>query len=323
MSSDRGGEEWVVDAADEGERLDRFLAERLPDRSRSRLQALVREGRVSVDGEVRKKPGAPLAAGERVRAELPELDPRPDAARARQELVVLHEDEQLLVVDKPAGLLSHRTEGGAEITLAELAEARSGPLPSSQGEGRPGIVHRLDRDTSGVMVLARTPEAMEALLRQFREREVEKTYEALVAGEPRFHSDWIDEPLGRHPRQPDRVCVLPEEEGGRPASTYYEVLERLPGGAHLLCRPRTGRTHQIRVHLVSVGLEVVGDRVHRVQGRRPALPEGAPRPRRQLLHARRLELTHPGTGERVAYEAPLPEDFTAQLEWLRAAAEPS
>jgi 23S rRNA pseudouridine1911/1915/1917 synthase len=320
MSGAEGVGEWVVGPEDEGQRLDRFLADRLPGRSRSRLQAFVREGCVSVEGEVRKKPGAPLAAGERVRAELPEVDPRPDADRARRELEVLHEDEHLVVVDKPAGLLTHRTEGGTEITLAELAEARWGPLPSAQGEGRPGIVHRLDRETSGVLVLARTPEAMEELLRQFREREVEKTYEVLVAGEPRFHSDWIDEPLGRSPRQPDRMSVLSEEEGGRPASTYYEVLERLPGGAHLLCRPRTGRTHQIRVHLVAVGLEVVGDRVYRVPGRRPELPEGAPRARRQLLHARRLELTHPATGERVTFEAPLPRDLQDLLGWWQAAA---
>lgn len=303
---------------DAGQRLDRFLVERLEGWSRSRLQGLIRDGLVEVGGRAERKAGAPLAAGASVRVELPPRDPKATPEQGRS-LVVLHEDEALLVVDKPAGLLTHRLESGAEVSLAELAEARCGPLPSVQGEGRPGIVHRLDRHTSGVVVLAKQAPALEALLRQFRDREVKKTYAVLTAGEPRFASDWIEAPLGRDPRRPDRVRVLTPAEGGREAATFYEVQERLDGFTYLHCFPKTGRTHQIRVHLNHLGLEVLGDTVYRLRNSRlPSLPPEAPKPRRQMLHALRLELKHPVSGEPLEFEAELPADFGALLAWLKS-----
>lgn len=323
MSTKPTSTEWTVAPEDAGERLDRFLAARLETWSRSKLQNFVREGLVTVGERATTKPGTVLVAGERVCASLPEHDPRPDPEGLKRELSILFEDEDLLVVDKPTGLLSHRTEGGQQITLAELADAYCGPLPSPQGESRPGIVHRLDRETSGVMVLGKTQAAIDDLLRQFRERRVTKTYAVLVAGSPRFQSDWIEAPLGRSSRQPDRMSVLDEAEGGRTAATLYEVQERLPGGAYLFCQPKTGRTHQIRVHLASVGLEVVGDKIYRVHGRRPQLPRESPNPRRQMLHALRLELTHPTTAASLSFESPLPADFEHLLTWLRAAPEGS
>lgn len=310
-------QEWQVSSAEEGARLDRFLASKVAHWSRSRLQALIKDGRVEIGGRAQRKSGTTLVAGDRITARLPESQPRARAAQARR-LAILFEDEELLVVDKPAGLLTHRGAGGAELSLADMAEAHCGPLPSPQGAERPGIVHRLDRETSGVIVLGKSETGQAELLRQFRRREVQKTYAVLVAGEPRFASDWIEAPLGRNPRHPERISVLAEQDGGRAAATFYEVQERFEGFAHLLCRPKTGRTHQIRVHLCAAGLEVVGDKLYRPQHAKPrTLPEGAPQPRRQMLHALRIEFVHPSTGEPVVFEAPPAADFMALLHWLR------
>lgn len=309
---------WSVAPAQAGERLDVVLAGELGDHSRSRLQAWIKQGRVSLDEEVCAKPGSLVVAGARIEVRLPEAAPRLDAAEVRKSLEVLFEDEALVVVNKPAGLLTHRTERGGENSLAELARSLYGELPSPQGEDRPGIVHRLDRETSGVIVLGRTDEALAELMRQFREREVQKTYQAIVHGDPRFDSDWIEAPLGRDARHPDRVAVVSREEGGRAAETYYEVRERFGGFTHLSASPKTGRTHQIRVHLDHVGCPVVGDRVYRSKrGGSAPPPPGASAPRRQLLHAQRLELRHPTSGEQLSFEAPTPRDIAAWLEALR------
>jgi len=232
------------------------------------------------------------------------------------ELVVLHEDEELLVVDKPAGSATHT--GGSELwgAVSQAAAAHCAGLPGAAD--RAGIVHRLDKDTSGVLVLAKTEAALAELQRQFREREVEKEYRAIVFGSPRFFSDWIEKPIQRDPRHPERMRIARGEDCGRAARTYWETVERFDGSAQLLCRPTTGRTHQIRVHLSSVGMPIVGDLVYRprnVQG--TCLPPGAPRVLRQCLHARRLACTHPASGERVVFEAPFPADIGELLEWLR------
>lgn len=309
---------WTVSAEEEGERLDRFLTDRVGGWSRSKLQGFIKEGLVTIDGRVERKSNTLLVEGESIGAELPERKPHASAAEVERQLEILFEDDDLLVVQKPAGLLTHRRENGREISLAELCEAHCGPLPSPQGEERPGIVHRLDRDTSGVMVIGKNEGAMTELLRQFREREVTKTYAVLVSGEPRFTSDWVESPLGRDPRRPDRISVLEEDLGGRPAATLYEVQERLAGFAYLHCKPKTGRTHQIRVHLTSVGMDVLGDKTYRVKTRRnPSLPNDSPPAHRQMLHALRLSLKHPSTGESVTFEAPPPSDFAALLDWLR------
>ncbi|MEO0653220.1 MAG: pseudouridine synthase, partial [Planctomycetota bacterium] len=191
-----------------------------------------------------------------------------------------------------------------------------GSLPAVQGDDRPGIVHRLDGATSGVMLIGKTEPAALELRRQFREREVDKTYLALVYGVPRFDSDWIEQPLGRSERAPDRISVVSEDEG-RPAQTFYEVLERFDGYSLLRCKPRTGRTHQIRVHLEWLGHPIVTDKLYLGKKGRPSLPEDAPVPRRQALHALRIEFKHPTRDERVAFEAPFAPDLQAFLDWLR------
>jgi 23S rRNA pseudouridine1911/1915/1917 synthase len=317
MTQGAGFQEWTVPIEEEGERLDRFLAARVPEWSRSKLQAFIKQGLVEVGGRVQLKSGAPLTGGERVGARLPASRPSEEAVRERR-LTLLFEDDDLLVVDKPAGLLTHRREGSAEVTLAELAVAHCGPLPSVQGEDRPGIVHRLDRETSGVVVLGKSEASLRALMAQFKAREVEKTYALLVAGTPRFASDWVEQPLGRDPRHPERMGVLSVEDGGRLASTYYEVVERFDCHAHLVARPKTGRTHQIRVHMNVAGLEILGDKIYRLRNApKHELPEGLTPPRRQMLHAARLEVTHPGDGRRLTFEAAPPRDFQELLDRLR------
>lgn len=302
----------IVPAALAGSRLDRALVELVAGPSRSRIQEWIRGGRVRVDGRVEKRSGLLLEAGARIEIEQPARPAPLDPAQARARLPLLEVDEHWVAVDKPAGMLTH----GGEESVATLASAIFGPLPTAQGADRPGIVHRLDRDTSGVLVLGRNERALSELLRQFREREVEKTYLAIVHGEPRFESDWIEKPLGREPGG-ERVVVLPEGEG-RAASTYYELRERLGDFALLACKPLTGRTHQIRVHLSSIGHPLLGEPLYRrrdVQSRPAAhLPEVE----RQMLHAHELVLAHPASGERHRLRAPLPADFEGVLARLRA-----
>jgi len=323
-----------------GRRLDHVLVDLLPGWSRSRLQAVIRAGGVDVDGRTVHKANLLFEGPARVAVRLPA--PRTEALDVTgapiRALPVLHEDDALIVIDKPAGLASHpkfsgpvdpgTADGAAAfggISVSDLAEARYGALPVGQGEGRPGIVHRLDRLTSGVMVLARTEAAMEALVAQFRRRTVEKTYLALVYGAPRFDSLWIDAPLAANPRSPDRqrVATRDQQDAGqaREAETFIEVRERLGALSLLACQPRTGRTHQIRVHLQHAGLPILGDRIYHPRGAPPViLPEDAPVPPRQCLHAAALAFDHPLTGARLRFEAPLPEDLRILLEYLRARA---
>jgi 23S rRNA pseudouridine1911/1915/1917 synthase len=301
-----------------GWRLDRVLVELIPDNSRARLQAWIREGRVEVDGNRVEKPSVEVAA----RVSIDIVPPAPVDREVREQMArsfsVLFEDEHLIAIDKPAGMLTHPNERTDQGTLADLAEGRFGPLPKIQGEDRPGIVHRLDRWTSGVMVLGRTPGALEDLKRQFKERTVEKTYLGLIHGVPRFDSDWIDAPIVRPLNRRDRYHVAREEDEGRPAQTYYEVRERFAGFAFLACQPKTGRTHQIRVHLTSIGHPLVGDRVYRQRGALPTpVPDDAPVVDRQSLHAHVLKVDHPVTGERLSFEAPLAADVEALVTWLR------
>ena len=319
-------ESIVVPSEQAGRRLDRFLAERFPEHSRTRLQAWIRSGAVTLDGVPATRPAAPLEPGQRIALDPEPGGPDPEATSALP-LAVLHEEPSFCVLDKPAGQAVHPTGERHGDTTSELLVQRYGDLPCPQGEDRPGIVHRLDARTSGVLVIARTEAAAESLRRQFREREVEKTYVALVRGVPRFLSDWITAPLLREKgertsrtlRRDDPDAPLPE--GAREAETYWEVREAFPRATLLEVRPRTGRTHQIRVHLESIGLPIVGDELYSGRTLRRSTepwPAEAPRPHRQALHAERLAFAHPETGERVAFRAPWPEDFAALVGWLRA-----
>jgi 23S rRNA pseudouridine1911/1915/1917 synthase len=310
-----------VTAAEAGQRLDRLLAARAPDLSRTRLQSLIEAGRVTVDGR-RRKASHRLRDGEAVSVEVPPpvaLDLAPEAIP----LDVVYEDPALLVVDKPAGLVVHPGAGHATGTLVHALLAHCGPeLSGIGGVRRPGIVHRLDRGTSGLLVVAKTDHAHLALARQLKARSVERRYLALVYGTVPRLEGVIETAVGRHPRDRLRMAVRPAG-AGRPALTRYQVLERFESPARLTLlavRLGTGRTHQIRVHLGHIGFPVVGDRVYRRRGLAPGDPELARRVEALgglALHAAVLGFTHPETGEPCRFEAPPPPRFQALLAWLR------
>lgn len=285
----------------EGMRLDRFLAHRLKDYSRSQLQALIKEGRVTVDGTVR---GADyrLRGEERVEVCLAHA---PWGAEGFESWV-LHEDKDLLVIDKPAGLLMHPL-GTSWLSVPEAAMLCSDPnlagmlqkaRPSLAALPRCGIAHRLDRQTSGVLLVGKTGPALEALIASFKERRVEKVYRAVVRGQPE-PKPRVEAPVGRKPGH-RKVLVTPF---GKPAETAFSVLERGRDAALVEARPLTGRTHQIRAHLALLGHPVAGD------------PEfdhpspGRPWPVRTMLHAYQIKLAHPGTGRAASFRAVLPDDF--------------
>jgi 23S rRNA pseudouridine1911/1915/1917 synthase len=309
----------VVQPAEAGVRLDVWLAARGELPSRAQAKRLVQRGLVTVDGRTAQKGGVVLEAGQTVEwRPVPEDTPAAvQPAEPPQTLRILYEDAYLLAIDKPAGLMAHPPDRVTVPTpsVAALALAHCGELPSIAGEDRPGIVHRLDKDTSGVMVVAKNDEAFHFLRSQFKARTTRKVYRAIVHGEPRFDSDWIERRIAVDPRAGDRMTVV--AEGGRDASTYYEVVERFTGFADVRCLPRTGRTHQIRVHLASIGHSLVGDRLYRSRRAPDALPEGAPNPGRHCLHAEMLGIRHPRTHEELQLEAPMPDDMVKLLRWLQ------
>lgn len=313
---------FEVSEDDAGRRVDVWLHERLPAHSRSWIKELVKRGAVKVGGGA-VKPSYKVAAGDQVVAE---VLPHPEARELAPEdipLRILHEDASVLLIDKPPGLVVHPGSGRHDGTLANALAFHVGELSDVGGSSRPGIVHRLDRDTSGVMVVAKSNAAHYAIAQQFQDRTTAKEYLALVEGVVEFDADVIDKPLARSPIDASKVIVDPGR--GKSATTTYEVQERFEGFSLVLCRPKTGRTHQIRVHLASIGHPIVADATY---GRRSRLfrsellrrkpEEGeAPLLERQALHARRLEFLHPLEGKRVAYEAPVPADLEATVEALR------
>jgi len=299
-----------------GERLDRVVTAFFEgELSRVRVQEWIKDGGVRVAGQSERRPSTPVEAGQEIELlDVPRSRVRPGGP-VGGELTLVHEDGHLAVIDKPAGQLAHPTSVVAGGTVSELAVARWGTLPTPQGADRPGIVHRLDADTSGLLVIAKSEEAAARLVEAFRARTVEKRYLALVHGDPRFDSDWITAPIGRSNQRSDRMRVLPAGEG-REAETFYQVIERFGRLSLLECRPATGRTHQIRVHLASIEHPLVGDRVYHGRVRAP-LPKDAPPLARHLLHAAGLRFAHPVTGAELDLESPVPPDFEAWLAWLR------
>ncbi len=257
-----------------------------------------------------------MRAGDVIEFSLPQAAPS-ELAPAAIPLSILYEDEHLVAVDKPAGMVVHpgAGTGGDTLVHALLAHCRGG-LSGVGGVERPGIVHRLDKETSGVVVAAKTDAAHRALAAQFAGRTVRKEYLALVAGAPDLAAGEIRRPIGRHPRQRHRMAVVP---GGRPAHTDWALEERFgPAAALLRCLLHTGRTHQIRVHLRAIGHPLLGDAAYGWK----AAP-GLPRPPRVMLHAERLELDHPADGRRLALRAPAPADYREMIAALRRAQTPS
>jgi 23S rRNA pseudouridine1911/1915/1917 synthase len=294
-------------------RIDKALHSLIPELSRSYLRELVEGGHVRVGARLETRPRYLCQKGESLRVRLAprrvEEGPPPPNFR------VLHVDDSMLVISKPPGLPVHRNEGVRRHTVADYAQRDFGLLPTIQGAERPGIIHRLDKETSGVMVLGRTPEAFHHIRDQFRKRTVSKEYMAVILGEMRFDSEWIEKPIGRDPLRPTRMSVVPE--GGLESATFVEAVERFRGYTLARCLPKTGRTHQIRVHLSSAGHPIVGDKVYKTQRWKQVLPADAPPVTRQLLHAQALEFTHPVTGKRVRFVDEPPEDFEAFIGYLR------
>lgn len=307
-----------------GQRADRFLADAIGSLSRSRVKALIAEGRATSDGAPLRSASEPVRAGVRYALGVP---PAVSALPLPENipLTVLHEDADLIVLDKPAGLVVHPAPGNQEGTLVNALLAHAGDdLPGIGGEKRPGIVHRLDKDTSGVMVVAKTERAHRALSLAFAERDLDREYLALVWGLPQPPAGEIEAPLGRHPADRKRMAVLTgtdAERRGKAALTRYRT-ERAWGGtacALLRCRLQTGRTHQIRVHLAHIGHPLVGDPVYlrRVPGAARLLPQpvrdGLLDFPRQALHAATLGFRHPVSGESLHFSAQLPPDFARLL----------
>jgi 23S rRNA pseudouridine1911/1915/1917 synthase len=308
----------TVGARHAGERLDRFVATLDGVGTRSQAKHLADASRVAVDGAVRKA-GFVLRAGMEVAVDLPVAVETTVAAEALP-LVVLHEDATLIAIDKPPGMVVHPAPGSRSGTVVNALLHRMGGLAGVGAAERPGIVHRLDKDTSGVLLVARTVAALESLARQFRGRTVEKRYVALVHGTVRSERGTIDRPIGRDPRDRKRMSVRGSR--GRTAVTRFTVRERLPGATLLDVAPETGRTHQIRVHLASVGHPLVGDAVYGGRRRRAAgdVTEILGACPRHALHAARLVVAHPATGKPLVLEAPLPADLRGVLEALRKTA---
>lgn len=311
---------WTVEPEAAGQRLDRHVAARL-DAPRNQIQRWIAAGLVRINGR-EAKPSADLAAGDRVdcRPPLPKEErvlPEPGDLR------VLHEDGEIVVIDKPPGLTVHPGAGRATGTLAHFLLDRYPEMAGVGGPGRPGIVHRLDHGTSGVIAVARTAAAYARLSRAFAAREVEKRYLGIAYGFPSPASGIVEAPIGRHPQRRQEMAVRPR---GRPARTGYRTLAAAAGISLLEMELATGRTHQIRVHLKSIGHPLVGDPVYgeaRWKGfPRPIQPplRDFPRP---ALHAWRLAFRHPDTGEPVAFEAPVPEDFKKLWEGVTGTTVPS
>ena len=305
-----------------GERLDVVVTEVLNGWSRARVQKAIKAGAVLVDGAPMRRPSATVPGGATVAIDLDDgRETSTDVSGSRiRELNVLFEDEVIAVIDKPAGLVTHPNARQIAGTLSDLAVQRFGPLPAVQGEDRPGIVHRLDRLTSGVLVIGLTEPALRALKAQFKARTVEKTYHAIVHGRPRFDSEWLTGALEPSPRNPDRMRIAPDDTGerARSAETFIERLDDLGPATFVAAKPKTGRTHQIRVHLQAAGLPIVGDRVYGPQGAlKYPLPRSVHAMERPALHARKLEFDHPITGDRVRFEAELPDDMARLLASLR------
>ena len=300
--------ERVLTAApeDAGLRLDAFLAQRLPDLSRSRIQQLLEQGCILVEGKPGKK-NRRLTPGERILLDLPEpaeADPEPEEIP----LDILFEDADLLVINKPKGMVVHPAAGHESGTLVNALLHHCGDsLSGIGGVKRPGIVHRLDKDTSGLMLAAKTDRAHASLAAQLGDHSLHRVYAALLIGTPRPAEGVVDLPVGRHPR--DRKKMAAGVPGGRSAVTHYRVLESFPGYSYAECVLETGRTHQIRVHMASLGHPVAGDPLY---GGKCALPLSS-----QCLHAREICFRHPVTGEDMTFSCPLPPEFSAVLQKLR------
>ena len=323
MSSDEpsaGPVELTVAEDQAGSRLDWFLARQFPTYSRTHLRRVINAACVKVNGK-RTKASHHLVAGDLISLVLPEM-PRSGPQPEEIPLEILYEDEALAAINKPPGMVVHPAKGHWKGTLASALQFHFDKLSTVGGPTRPGIIHRLDRDTSGVIVVAKNDRAHQRLALQFEHRSVTKEYFAIVAGRPNLDRDLIDLPIGLHPQHREKMAVRRDDPAGRSAQSFYEVLRRFDGFASVRITPKTGRTHQIRVHLASIGCPVLCDRAY---GGRARLTRGELRRQpsddlvlleRQALHAARLQLAHPDSGRPLEFVAPLPADLERTLSAL-------
>ncbi|MBW8012222.1 MAG: RluA family pseudouridine synthase [Chloroflexi bacterium] len=289
-------------------RLDQFLVKRLPEHSRSRLQNLVKSGMVSVDGVIATKSGIKLDGGEVVEVTIPPTLP----SRIIPEnipLDIIFESGDVLVVNKPPNMVVHPSPGHSSGTLANAVLAHAPDIKGIGGERRPGIVHRLDKNTSGLIIVAKNDDAHLILQKQFQSRKVEKTYVALVDGAPPSKFGRVEAPIGRDSTQRQKMGVVSPKKG-RDSVSEYRTLESFDRHNLLEIHPITGRTHQIRVHMAFLGCPIVGDKVYGFGS--PSLPA-----ERHLLHAKKLRIILPGENDPREFEAPLPDDFINVLEMVR------
>ena len=290
-----------------GERADQLIARLAPQLTRSAAQRLLEEGAVTLSGRPVKK-NYKTTAGDVLEILLPAPEPV-DVLAQDIPLDVVYEDADVIVVNKPVGLVVHPAAGHPDGTLVNALLYHCGEsLSGINGALRPGIVHRIDRDTSGLLIVAKNDFAHQKLAEQLLDHSLYREYEAVCVGGFKEDTGTGDAPIGRHPTDRNRMCV--DRKGGRPAVTHWAVLERFPGYTHIQCRLETGRTHQIRVHMASIGHPLLGDVVYGSKKPWPGLAG-------QCLHARRLSFVHPRTGERVTVECPLPDYFTGVLTKLR------
>ncbi|MCR5138199.1 MAG: RluA family pseudouridine synthase [Oscillospiraceae bacterium] len=300
-------ESITITAEESGERIDALLARTVPDLSRSAAQRLLERGSVLLNGRPAAK-NARVTAGDTIELELPQQADEVPLLPQELPLDIVYEDADLIVVNKQRGLVVHPAPGHPDGTLVNALLWHCGDsLSGIGGERRPGIVHRIDRDTSGLLIVAKNDFAHQALSAQLADRSLSRVYEAVVRGSLREDSGTVDRPIGRHPTDRKRMAVT--EKNSRRAVTHWEVLARYPGYCHIRCRLETGRTHQIRVHMASIGHPLLGDGVY-----------GAPSPEKglegQCLHARELKFVHPRSGERMVLTTPLPDYFEAVLQRL-------
>ena len=289
-------------------RLDILLTARHPDFSRSRIKGLIEAGFVKVNGIVTYKAGRKVSENDIIEVEIPPpvpAEPEPEDIP----IVVIYEDDDLLVIDKPPGIVVHPAPGHQTGTLVNALLHHCPGISEVGGRARPGIVHRLDQDTSGVMTVAKSAKAQLALAKAFASHDgVEKTYLAIVHGAPNPQAGRVENKIGRSPFDRKKMAIV--ETNGKAAITEYRTLSRCGALSCVECRILTGRTHQIRVHMASLGCPVAGDKVYGNTKRDGLL---SPPPQRQLLHAWRLKLPHPATGEPMSFEAPLPSDWPPQF----------
>jgi 23S rRNA pseudouridine1911/1915/1917 synthase len=321
--------EFEVKSRIDGKRIDAYLASRFTDYSRQVLQKVIDAEGVRVNGRT-VKASYRVRPGDVVSIHLPEL-PQSNPAPEDLPIEIVYDDEHLTVVNKPAGMVTHPARGNWRGTLVNALQFHFDRLSTLAGENRPGIIHRLDRDTTGLLVVAKDERIHHKLALQFERRSVQKEYLALVYGVPQRDSDYIEQPIGFHPVSREKMAIRSAPDGGKSAVTFYQVEERFRGYALVRCLPKTGRTHQIRIHLTHIGHPIVADKLY--SGRDRLTLEALRNPERrdirlfeteettlidrQALHAHRLKFEHPATHEVLSLTGALPADMTRTIEALR------